>query len=347
LNVHLQPGDKVHLEGRVAAGNFSPLINPKSVRKVAFQGLPTPVAIRAGQLIEERYENVYGRVGGRVVAAKEVAVGNGVHLVELQLEEGVVDFTALVFGANVKQSEPWIGSEVELTGVLGTQDNARHQRDHSAVFMQNASFLRIVQPAQTNWDGLQLRKISSLLTWGSGTVVGERVRVAGQVTYASKDLLYVQEGTAGIPVMPALPGLHKVGDFVEVRGQLKKTEHESFVIAEALFRTAAVPVGAVKPESVGLDDPNLTGGQLVRTRATVGEIRRAPHIEILSLGFVKAGQTAELYRENGPPATAGLEPGDVVEVTGVTEYDSDPFGEGELRLKLRTPQDIHLVARRP
>jgi signal transduction histidine kinase/ActR/RegA family two-component response regulator len=347
LNVHLQPGDKVHLEGRAAAGNFSPLINPKSVRKVAFQGLPTPVAIRAGQLIEERYENVYGRVSGRVVAAKEVAVGNGVHLVELHLEEGDVNFAALVFGATVKQSEPWIGSEVELTGALGTQDNGRHQRDHSVVFMQDASFLRIVQPAQTNWDGLRLRKISSLLTWESGTVVGERVRVAGQVTYASKDLLYVQEGTAGIPVMPATPGSYKVGERVEVQGQLKKTEHESFVIAEALLRRATVPVAAVKPEPGGLDDLGLAGGQLVRTRATVGEIRRGPHVEILSLGFVKAGRTAELYRENGPPATEGLEPGDVVEVTGVTEYDSDPFGEGELRLKLRTPQDIHLVARRP
>ncbi len=346
LNAYLRPGDEIYLEGVATAGGFAPSINPKVMRKIRFRGMPSPVVLKdASQLNDERFENVYGTVWGHVVSAENGTFPNGERYMNLHLEDGGIAFTALVFGASLADTVPWISSDVAVTGIFGTQDNGRKQRAHTVVLVVNVGLVHVIRRAEAGWDALKIRPISTLLTWGSQTALGDRVHVAGQVTYVSKDLLYVQGELAGIPVIPALPSPHRVGDFVEVLGRLKATEHESYAIAEALVRAATVPVTRVKPENKDIDDE--AGAQLIRVRAKLGEIRRTEHIETLALEPALRGRTAELVRESGTPATAALEPGDTAELTGVAEYDSDPFGDLRLHLKLRNPGDIKLLARRP
>jgi len=346
LNVDLQPGDEIYLEGTAGPGGFAPVIMPSSIGKIGFRGMPEPQVLSdAAQLNDERYENVYGKVRGHVVAAQAGSLSDGKHCILLRFEEGRTNFTAIVFGATTADSERWIGSELEVTGIFGTQDNGRKQRAHPSLFIANVGAVRVVERAQTDWDRLKIKPINSLLTWGSKTVLGDRVHLAGEVTYVSKDLLYIQEGLAGIPVIPAVQGEHKVGDFVEVQGTLKATEQQSYAVAEALIRATTIPVAKVEPQNKGLAEQ--VGGQFIRVRERLGEIRRDEHVETLNLQAATAGQTAELLRESGPPATADLEPGDLVDLTGVAEYYSDPLGNLRLNLKLRSPADIKLVARRP
>ena len=346
LNANLMPGDEIYLEGTAVPGGFAPSIEPKVIRRIGNRGLPDPVVLKhASELSDEQNENVYGTVRGHVVSAQDGWFSNGERYMNLHLEEGATAFTVLVLGASVAQSEPWIGSDVDVTGIFGTQDNGRRQRACTSLFVSKPGLVHVVRRMQTDWNTLKIRPIRTLLTWGSRTVLGDQVHVAGQLTYVSKDTLYIQDGLGGMPVIPALPDSHHVGDFVEVQGKLKATEHESYAIGEALIRDATIPLAKVEPQRKEIEV--RAGGQLIRVQATLGEIRRNSHVETMSLEFATAGQTAELFRAAGPPVTAGLEPGDLVELTGVAEYDVDPFGDLRLHLKLRSPADIKLLARRP
>ena len=345
LHVDLGPGDKIVLQGEASLGGFAPYILPKSVRKTGHGNLPEAILVDAGELNNEQYENLVGRVSGRVILAKDTILPDGERRTTLQLESGKTRFSAILFGALESQVRSWISSEVEVTGILGTAHNGRRQRTGSSIFIAHSSDVRIVTPAQIRWDDLPLRKIDSLLTWGSATKVGDRVRVAGQITYASNGLVYLQDRTGGVPVAPALPLRQRLGDFVEVQGRLKDVSQGSYVLGEALFKPAAVPRGKVEPLDKGIDD--FDGGQLVRVRAPIAEILRTPHVETLFLKFSTEGQTAELFRSAGPPATASLEPGDMVELTGVAEYELEPLGTSKLHLRLRSPADIRLISKRP
>ena len=345
LHLDLHPGDEIVLQGEASLGGFAPYIVPKSVRRTRHGSLPEAILVDAGELDNEQYENVVGRVHGRVVLAKDTVLPNGERRTSLQLESGKTRFSAVLFGARESQVRSWISSEVEVIGILGTAHNGRRQRTGSSIFIADSSDVRIVQPAHISWNDLPLRKIDSLLTWGSATKVGDRVRVAGQITYASNNLVYVQDGTGGVPVAPALPLCQRLGDFVEVQGRLTNTSQGSYVLGEALFRPATVPVDKVEPLNKGIDD--FAGAQLVRVRAPIAEILRTSHVETLFLKFDAEGQTAELFRSAGPPATTSLEPGDTVELTGVAEYELEPLGTSKLHLRLRSPGDIRPISKRP
>ncbi len=244
----VQPGDEVLVEGTASSGGFAPIISPTAVHKIAFRGIPEPLMIAdMAQLNEERIENVMGRIRAHVVSADQGFFNDGKGYTLLRLQQRGVTLTNLVLGTTAAQVETWIGSEIETTGVLGTQGNGRRQRAHTVIYSSSADMVRIVEPAHTDWDSRNIRPINTLLTWGSGTFVGNLVHVAGQVTWVSKKLLYVQQGDAGIPVVPAIAGTYAVGDFVEVQGKLTKTEDEGYTISEALLRRARVPGVEVKP----------------------------------------------------------------------------------------------------
>ncbi len=342
----LQPGDEVFIDGVADSGGFAPIIVPKSIHRLGYRGMPEAFQLtRSSQLDDEHLENSLGRVRGRVYATEDIGSAGGEPSVLLHLEEENVHFTAVVSGATVPDCRPWIDAEVEFTGVLGTESNGRRQRTLTRVMVADKSDVHVVQAAKIDWEGLPLRKINTLLTWGSGTFLGDQVRVAGQVTYVSKGLVYVQDSTGGMPVTPSLPGTSHVGDFVEVLGRLQHSVRESYVIDEALLRPATVPVASVEPKMSDLDGSG--GGLLIKIRARLSEIRRSPHLETLFLEDSNAGQTAELQRKQGPFATANLEAGDFVELTGVADFEIDPSADIRLHLKLRSPADIRLLERRP
>lgn len=346
MHAELAVGDEVELRGHAEAGRFAPIVVPEAWRKVAHPGVPDPIALLPNQLADEDFENVRVSVRARVVRASYGRFADNKNTLDLQLQADHAVLRASIFKSRPEETVPWIGAEMELTGILGTQDNGRKQRMHCSLFIDDTSGLRIVEPAENFWDELEIRKVNRLLTWRSATKVGDRVRIAGRVTYASPDLVYVQDETGGVPVTPALPLLPKVGDAVEVEGLLSQDAQQNYELNEALFRAATGKVGKIEPVVRTIND--VAGGQLIRLTATLGEIHRTPHNESLSIRDETDGQTAELFRNSGPPLTANLRPGDTVEMTGVAEYDTESIGAGpRLHLRLRSADDIRMVKPHP
>jgi signal transduction histidine kinase len=338
----VQPGDEVIVRGTADVGGYSPVVRPTTITPTGRHVTSVPRFFHGADLEDHRNENVLGRLRGNV---REVRAMPALQAVALELEEGGVRFGALIFDARLEEAGHWIGAEVEVTGVVGSEFNDRGQRRRSRITARYSSQVRVIAPGVTHWEEIPVSRIIGLLTWGSGTGVGDRVRVAGRVTFVSDDLLYVQDASGGVPVRPAFPGRQSVGEGVEVLGRLAESPDKNFVLGDAVTRSATRPLPEVVPRYSGVTE--ALGGRLTRVRCVLSEIRRSAHREVLSFAGELSDHTAELWRKDGPPASQGLEPGDTVELTGVAEHAFEEGGGPILRLRMRSPSDIQLVARKP
>ena len=346
LATKIEIGDEILLEGNAEEGGFAPNLHPARIRVLRHVGMPAAIDVPGRDLYQEKYENVFGRVEAHVTQAARNPWDN-VPNIRLTLEAAGRSFSALVFKADIPDSVPWVGATVSVTGILGTEPNGRHQRTRCAMFVQGPSAVQVITPAKIDWTLHSLRKINTLLTWGSGTQIGDPVRIAGQVTSVTANNFYLQDDTAGIPVVPAFADFPPVGQHLEILGRLKASKESGYVISEAVLRPATVAVSNVLPRLAHVDSLDFFGGQLITTRVRLEGIRRGPKNEVLAIQSKTGGETATLARGPAPPATAYLRPGDTVQLTGVAEYDTDAMGPFRLHLTLRSPSDIHLISRVP
>ena len=346
LATKIEIGDEILVQGNAKEGGFSPNLRPARVRVLRHVGMPAAVEVDGRELDDEKYENILGRVEAHVTQAAKNPWEN-VSNIGLKLEVAGRSFTALVSGAEVADSARWVGSTVRVTGIMGTEPNGRHQRTRCAMFVQGPAAVEVISPAKIDWTIHSLRKINTLLTWGSGTRIDDQVRIAGQVTSVIEKNFYLQDDTAGIPVVPAFADFPQVGQHLEILGRLKTSDESGYVLSEAVSRPATVAVADVLPRVTHVDSFDFFGGLLITTRVKLEGIRRGPKNEVLAIQSTTGGETATLARGSGPPATADLRPGDTVQLTGVAEYDTGAMGPFRLHLTLRSPSDIRLIARAP
>ena len=111
-NQKLQLGDEVEVQALGEVGGYAPSLIPKNIRKIGHPGMPVPTSIKASEISDERLENVYGTVQARAIkGTHDDGSGAGPAGMEVQLEEGNIHFTGMIFNATPDQIKNWIGSE--------------------------------------------------------------------------------------------------------------------------------------------------------------------------------------------------------------------------------------------
>jgi signal transduction histidine kinase/ActR/RegA family two-component response regulator len=343
---HFEFGDEVRIEGRAEEGGFAPVIAVGSMRKIRRAEAPRPVIRSASALFREDVENVWVRTRARVIQGRAALEGE-TNIVRLGLDADGVRFAARIFRADSTNLAQWVGAEVELTGVCGTDTNGRRQKMAFELFIPQPACVRVVKAPDVKWD-LPHVPFNMLLTHGSKTKLGDRVRGSGRVTYSDGRRHYLQDSTGGVPVDLALPSRLPVGDMVEVQGRLMWDAEAGYELGEASVRPAT-GIPAIKPVDLSLNRLMHVndGGRLVRINTELAEIRNLPGARIYHFRGEFQEVTAELRVQPGIPEPAGLTPGDKVRITGVAEFTARPFTDKQLRIRMRSGADAELVARRP
>ncbi|MEO8597764.1 MAG: response regulator [Candidatus Solibacter sp.] len=343
----LRPGDTVEVYGIAVEGAYAPAIEPTQIVRVGVGHLPEPHSVKASDLYRDKWENVLVRIRGHIT--KIVWNPNSSRMTaELHLVSNGSRFRAIVRGASRQNSRYWVGSDVELVGVAGTETNGRRQKTGGSIHVTDPQSLSIVEYGHFNWNAERL-PVESLLAFHSNTKLGDQVRIAGRVTYASGSRVFLQDQTGGVPVELALGEQVKPGDALEAQGRISLSDEGEYQLGEALVRAAA-EIPQVAPQRI---DPQSStfyrrnAGRLVRFMCTVSGY------EVMSSGFRVWFEIEHLmaYAQLAVPrgTEAGLPPlipGDVVELTGVLELSAESVLARGMTLLLRSPADLRLVARR-
>jgi signal transduction histidine kinase len=343
---HLEFGDEVRIEGHAEEGSYAPVIAAENIEKIRRAKAPQPIVSNASGLLHEELENVWARVRARVLQG-QAGIEGETPVVRIAAVADGVRFTVRVFHANATDVAQWVGAEVEITGVCGTESNGRRQKAAAEFFIPQPGYIRVLKPPDLKWD-LPRLPFSMLLTYGSKSNLGDRVRGAGRVTYSDGRRLYLQDSTGGVPVELALPSRIPVGDVVEVQGRLMWDAEAGYELGEAFVRPAT-GIPAIEPVNLTADRLTLLndGSKLVRINTELAEIRNLQGTRIYQFRGEFQEVTAELRLLPGVTEPGGPSPGDKVRITGVAEFTRRPFAEKQLKIRMRSGSDVELVAHRP
>jgi signal transduction histidine kinase/ActR/RegA family two-component response regulator len=343
---HFEGGDEVRIEGRAEEGGFAPVIAAERMERVRRAEAPSPVNSNASKLFHDELENMWVRARARVVQG-QARLESETAVVRAVFDADGVRFTARIFHAEEKDLARWVGAEVELTGICGTNFNGRRQKTGVEFFVPHPVHIRVVRPSDLKWD-LPNFPFNMLLTYGSNTNLDDRVRGAGRVTYSDGNRLYLQDSTGGVPVELALPSRIPVGGMVEVQGCLMWDAEAGYQLGEASVRSTT-GIAAIEPFDLSKDRlTRLNGGaKLVRINAELAEIRTLRGTRIYHFRGEFQEVTAELRLSPGIAEPAGLIPGDRVQITGIAEFTAKPIADKQLKILMRSGSDIRMVAHLP
>jgi PAS domain S-box-containing protein len=335
----LAAGDDVLLEGFTAPGGLAPMVLHPAVRRLGPGRMPQTTPVTPARLADGyddcRYVETTGVVRRIVSSSDEVVVllGREGHLLPVHVSR-----------EHAAAHPLGVDAMLRVRGVAGSQFSWRNTFDHTELFVGRAEDVLVEAPAPDPFalPLLPLRDLLRSQTNGRwirlvrtrGTVLHQR---DGEPVYLrAPGGTLVAEAASAQPLLP--------GDEVEVAGfpvpgqPLARLEHASF---RRLARGAPPEPMAVAPgelATAALDAP------LARFRARL--LEHVPHESGATL-VLQAGDDLVAARADGDFAPAPPE-GGLLEVTGLLlPHDRGTHPAAELRLLLRSPADVRLVARPP
>ncbi|MFP5237526.1 MAG: putative bifunctional diguanylate cyclase/phosphodiesterase [Acidobacteriota bacterium] len=355
-NQHLQAGDRVLMTGLTNAGNFAPVVVAPKIQLQGKAPLPTPVVADNDLASQGLLDSQFVRIEGVIYPLKFAENPlRPIITFELMSALGPVHvFASQSFPTVQQAARRFEDARVEIHGVLGSVFNSRRQLIGYQLLIADPSQIRILEPAVADPFSLPKTPIADLLQFSPHTRPGHRVKVAGVVTFAQPDRLYLQDATSGVEIRGDTGSLH-VGDSIQAVGYPKLVGKYSPVMTDAEFRPAGsshtIAPRATTAEAVLGGEADST---LVSLDARLLAILNGPSNTTLVLQsgvrtFTAVLSSAELG------ANLAIRPGSVLRLTGVcsnqidaakiyTLLENDP---ANFQILLRTPADITVVRPAP
>ncbi len=348
----LVPGQLVEVEGQTGAGEYAPIVIPKSITVLGRGTMPTAKPVSLEQLVSGSEDSQFVEVVGTVRSVRFEEESQN-FLIDLVL--GGERFTAYSRQLPVTNAQDLVASVVKVRGVCSTLFNRLRQLFGFRLLVPRETDLVIEKPAPPNPFNVPTQGISSLLRFAAQGTFGHRVKVAGTVVYQEPGVaLFIQDEQEGLhcqtrqrlPVQP--------GDLVEVLGFPAKGEYTP-MLQDAVYRRVGSGT-AVQPTTVGLDEA-LSGTydcRLVRITAKLLERAQRGHEQFMVLQKHDFLFQAYLGQEG---TAAGFSPapvGSEVAVVGICLIErgsSWRAGEGwrakSFRILLRSPEDVAVLRAPP
>ncbi len=242
----LEPGDKVELAGRIERGEFAPVV---SVTRLSVHGhvpLPEAPLVTLADLAHGRLDSLRVRIDAVVMRVVERTYGVDL---ECATPDGV--FRVIAPSGSGLRPEALVDAELSVTGVVGTDFNARAEWRGATVVTSSAGDVKIIVPPQDS-ASMALTPIDSLATfWDARNC--HRKKVAGTVTLARSGRFFLQDKQNGaISVETADGDLPPVDSRVEVVGFVSR-ERAFAGLVRARWRVLDKQESAELPKPVKLD----------------------------------------------------------------------------------------------
>jgi PAS domain S-box-containing protein len=341
-NADLAPGSRVKLRGFSGPGSLAPIVVEPRVQVLGQAPLPRARPVGAAQLRsgEEDCQRVETSGVVRLAEKEEDRVGLVV------FSEGVRFEAALPRGFGILAPEALVDARVRLRGICQTLFNWRGQLQNVRLCVSRAEDLEIESPPGLAPFSLPVVRLADVLRMGDGQRWGHRVRVAGVVVHQDpgRDLfLRDTTGTIRVQAASALPLVP--GDRVEATG-FPVAGANAPILEDAVYRLVG---RGPAPMSVAVTPGELLAGahdiDLVTIRATVLQLVHSParSVVLLQSGAVLTSATLE----GTLLAERTITTGSTVDVTAVAILHREPGVTNAVRLVLRGPDDLRVVATPP
>lgn len=344
----LVPGRLVEIEGQTGAGEYAPIVIPRSVKVLGEGRLPAAKPVSLEQLVSGREDSQFVEVNG-IVRSVRFEEESQNFLIDLAL--GGERFTAYSRQLPVSNAEELVESVVKIRGVCSTLFNRLRQLFGFRLLVPRVADLVIEKPAPSNPFAVPTQGISSLLQFAAQGSFGHRVKVAGTVVYQEPGVaLFIQDEKEGLYCQTRQRTPVQIGSQVEVLGFPAKGEYTP-VLQDAVYRTLG-PGTPVKPAPIGLDEA-LSGNydcRLVQVTAKLLEHSQRGREQFMVLQKDNFIFQAFLAPDGGGAGSRPAQIGSEVAVTGICLIErgsSWRAGEGwrakSFRLLLRSPGDVTVL----
>ncbi len=326
--IGLAPGTLVEVEGVTVPGRFAPYVGrgdrPAVRWKILGQGtLPPARRVTIGELADPQFHSDYIEVSGvvRQVRNRPITYAQ-TEVVWIKIGSNTAAFTAQFFDprGTAQLPERLLGARVTVRGVYGSTFNEKRQLVGFRLFVDPERGLTVERPGpEQPLHDLPVTPIPALMQFRGEVRASPMARIAGTVTHVARGRgIYLEEGDHGVwaesdedlaalrPGMKAsVVGFPALGAWNPVlKDAIFRIEGEGPPVAPRRVTAAEARSGAFDCRRVTLE-------------ATVLEVFERGE----SPGAVLQQGDATFVAEWGPggaeAALAGVQPGSVVEVTGI------------------------------
>lgn len=208
-NVQIHFTDLVEVEGHSGAGDFAPIIRADKVTLLGDGRVPEPARPTWTELLNGSKDVQWAEIQGLVTEVHS-------NQVSLLLPEGHLD--VLLDGYPESQLKRFEKSVVHIRGVLYAVWNAETREVRvGSVMMRNAT-LSVDASAPSDAFEAVLKTPRQLRLFDAQATAFRRVKVHGQIVYADATQIFLEDGGAGIRLLPSEKTDLHAGDLVEAVG---------------------------------------------------------------------------------------------------------------------------------
>lgn len=342
--IHIPPGQLVEVVGTTSAGEYAPMVSPKTVRVLGPGELPAAKILTFEELATGQEDSQFVEISG-IVRTARLEMPSGYVLVEVATGGGRL--TAYVPDLPPSHINNLVDCKVRLRGVCSTQFNRQRQLFYIRVLVPKAEDFIVEKQAPAEPFTITSQSIASLLQFTPRGTYGHRVKVGGTVIYHQPgEALFIQDNMHGLRVQSLESTPLHMGDEVEVLGFPSQGIYTP-TLQDAIFRKLH---GGPGPEPAHVSLNELLKGdydsRLVRIEAVLLDRVRYGREQFLVLeadNFV-----FHAYADQEQPAFfSNLEAGSRVAVTGVCVIEpgtdwraGEAWRAKSFRLLLRSPADV-------
>jgi len=354
----LSPGERVRVRGTTDPGGYAAMVEVASLQRLGNEELPKPRRVPVPRLFSGAEDSQWITMLAHVQQAQR-SQNNLV----LTLRCSAGEFEAVVFGgARQIESRNWAGARVQITGVCGVKANPHRQVQGIYIHIPGLDWIEFLDVLPDDPFDIPVTGLTELLTFPAGeNQANTLVRVDGVVTYSGRSgHIALQDETRGVILRVSPDSVPAVGTNVSVIG-FPEFRDGGPTLRDVRWREC---VGSLSPTALTVpaneDLAPSHHAALVTLQATVVEnnaLVPQPSLTLERRGVIfraglpsvdRIGAKVGRRRSGLASSPAEIEPGALVEVTGVCEFRSDKWSPTRiLHLLVARPSDISTIKNAP
>ena len=333
-------GEYVEIQGQSGAGDFAPVIVADRITSLGPGRLHEPARPTWTELLNGSMDVQWAEIQGLVTGVQSNSIS-------LLMPEGHMD--VVMDGYDTSNLNPYLKSVVGIRGVLYAMWNAATREVRlGSVMMRNAS-ISVEVPAPADPFDAVVKTPRELLLFDSQATAFRRVKVRGQIVYADATQLFLEDGGAGLRVLPSGEADIRAGDLVEAVGY-PDISRTALLLRDARVRKTG---SALLPAPKVLTESDWTQNDLDATRVRVDGQLLGWHMEQgTTVLEMQSGQYLYLARMSpGSAEPISLRAGSRLQLDGVyVGHGRGPHQRTEAEafdLLLNSPTDITVLSQAP
>jgi signal transduction histidine kinase/CheY-like chemotaxis protein len=340
----VRAGQLVELTGFSGHG-FAPQVEPTDFRILGEGEMPDARQIPFRDLLTGKEDSQWVMLDGVVRSITQ----DPTRFV-MEVAEGNNHFSVWIPGTiGPELIKKLVNARVRIRGACGSIYNQRRQVLGINLFPPSLAYVKVLDAAPEDPFAGRTVAIKSVHQFKPDARPDRRVKVAGRVTkYQGDKTVFLKDSTGGLRIelserVESLP----VGIEVEVAG-FPAVDGLSPWLRHAVLHRAALASSPLTPEVIDGDRilEEDRDADLVQVQAQVLDVARRSDMHVLVLQAGTHIFDALLEQTESPRTFADLQPGSLINVTGVCSVHRDERGQARsFRLLLREPFDVVVVQR--